>query len=501
MAKKRKRGRKKKKLRPQAETSSTTAPSLQQLLSLPAAALSRLDIAVANLACAGGLPGMGPSDFDRQLGWLDEAARLVKLETDRHYYKFLDNPPAFDDSQARFCMIALVTVLQQKCGVRYNRKWKGLPPDQLVPESFGVDASDLFIHAIIDGIGGTCGSLPVLYVAVGRRLGYPLKIVKAARHLFVRWDDPDGKHWLHRDRFNIEATGPGIHFLPDEHYRTWPHPVSDEDVDSGIFLKSLTPREALAEFVATRGYCLQANRRVNEAIQAFGEAVKLAPHNRHFAAAHYALRMHMAMRRRGHALLNAVVGGMDQKPVGPFWLNGVGGDKVLVQIVSPVRQPYAPPPDVGRQLIQHTLHTPNGLNVEVWLPTHEPSGEMTAHWVRLSDGRLALVHKTVTNTWGRPVQPYQRRNIWQEPRHGPILPDDGTRLSGHWHRSVHGHQRESLPMHELTNLATRIEHAVRLADAESSLPSPPDLQPLALPAGPGIPALSNTSPGTHYLVH
>ena len=499
MAKKRERRRKRKVS--QATAPRPPVPALSQLVESADDTLSQLDIAVGNLVCAGDLPGMGAPDFDRRLDWLDEAARLVKLETDRHYYKFLDDPAAFDFSQARFCMVALVTVLQQQCGVRYNPKWQGLTPDQPVPESFGLDASDLFIHAIIDQIGGTCGSLPVLYVAVGRRLGYPLRLVKAARHLFVRWDDPDGKRWHHSDRFNIEATGPGIHFLPDDHYRTWPHPVSDEDVDSGIFLKSLTPREEVAEFVATRGYCLQANRRLNDAIQTFGEAVKLARHNRHFAAAHDALRTHMAMRRRGHAYLNAAVGGMDQKPVGPFWLNGVGGDKVLVQIVSPVRQPYAPPPDVGRQLVQHALQTPNGLNVEAWLPTHEPSSEMTAHWVRLSDGRWALVHKTVTDTWGGPVPPYQRRKPWQEPRHGPVLPDDGTRFGGHWHGSMHGHQRESLFVHELANLATRIEQAVQLVDSQASMPDLPAIQPLALPAGPSIPTLSNASARTHHFVH
>jgi hypothetical protein len=499
MAKRRKRVDSK--ARSKAKTPRPLVSSLSHLLAMPDDEISQLDIAVANLACADGLPGMEPSRFEQRLDWLDEAARLVKLETDRNYYKFLDDPSAFNHSQARFCMVALVTVLQQQCGVRYNPKWKELTPDQPVPESFGVDASDLFIHTIIDGIGGTCGSLPVLYVAVGRRLGYPLKIAKAARHLFVRWDDPDGKQWHHADRFNIEATGPGIHFLPDEHYKTWPHPVSAEDVEAGIFLKSLTPREELAEFAATRGYCLQANRRLNDAIQAFGEAVRLAPHNHHFAAAHYSLRMHMAMSRRGHAYLNAPAGGFDQKPVGPFWLNGIGGDKILVQIVSPIRQVFGPTPDVGRQLIQQTLQTPNGLHVEVWLPTHEPASEMTAHWVRLSDGRWALVHKTATDIWGGSVPLYARRNIWQEPRHGPILPEDDLRLGGRWHRSMLEHRNESLPAHELTNLASRIEQTVRLMESQASAPAPPTIQPLAGPAGPGVPALSNTSAGTHYLIH
>ena len=161
-------------------------------------------------------PGAGPLRIGHYLDWLDETAQKVRLETGRNYHKFLDSPAAFGYSQARFCMVCLVTVLQQQCDVGYSRKWRELTPDCPVPEAFGIDACDLFIHAIIDGIGGTCGSIPVLYVAVGRRLGYPLRLVKAARHLFVRWDDPDDKHWHHSDRFNVESTAPGVHFLPDE---------------------------------------------------------------------------------------------------------------------------------------------------------------------------------------------------------------------------------------------------------------------------------------------
>jgi hypothetical protein len=44
----------------------------------------------------------------------------------------------------------------------------------------------------------------VLYVAIGRRLGYPLKLVECKGHLFVRWEDA-------KERFNIEGTSRGLH--------------------------------------------------------------------------------------------------------------------------------------------------------------------------------------------------------------------------------------------------------------------------------------------------
>ncbi len=39
---------------------------------------------------------------------------------------------------------------------------------------------------IADDNGGTCVSMPVLYTAVARRLGYPVKLVLAKGHAFCR---------------------------------------------------------------------------------------------------------------------------------------------------------------------------------------------------------------------------------------------------------------------------------------------------------------------------
>ena len=108
-----------------------------------------------------------------------------------------------------------------------------------------------FIHGILEGHGGTCHTLPVLYVGLGRRLGYPLKLVQAMEHLFVRWDDPQTGA-----RLNLEATSPGLNCHPDEYYRTWPKPVRSDFVAKGWLLKSLTRQEELALFYKVRGQCL-----------------------------------------------------------------------------------------------------------------------------------------------------------------------------------------------------------------------------------------------------
>jgi hypothetical protein len=112
--------------------------------------------------------------------------------------------------------------------------------------------------------------LPVLYVAVGRELGYPLKLVTTRGHLFVRWE---GKG----ERFNVEATARGLLTHPDEYYRHWPFEVTREEERAEGYLKSLSPAEELAVFLSIRGMCLREHGRYGEAAEAFAAAAQRNP--------------------------------------------------------------------------------------------------------------------------------------------------------------------------------------------------------------------------------
>eukprot|EP00456_Euglypha_rotunda_P030243 TRINITY_DN235_c0_g4_i2.p1 TRINITY_DN235_c0_g4~~TRINITY_DN235_c0_g4_i2.p1 ORF type:complete len:262 (-),score=27.34 TRINITY_DN235_c0_g4_i2:1705-2490(-) len=202
------------------------------------------DLAEWNLLCAAGLPGSQSLDVDAALVRIDEMAHHVGAEIHRNYHRFLANPAESDHSQAKYCVLMMVTVLQQDFGVCYN-------PDRIRKPDF-CDAGDLFIHGMLGGQGGTCASMPVLYTAVARRLGWPMKLVHAHAHLFCRWDDPEGRHPFGKERFNLEGSGQGANFFPDDYYRTWPEPVPDEMIERLGYLKSLTPAEELADFLAPR---------------------------------------------------------------------------------------------------------------------------------------------------------------------------------------------------------------------------------------------------------
>jgi hypothetical protein len=230
--------------------------------------LSRLDIAAVNLACAADLPGAEQIDEDRCLFTLDYWARTVKRYTEQHWRQFRRKRYDYHNSEPYFRMLCLITVLQRDMGVHYN-------PDKIPAEAV-FDTADSFIHGVIQGPGGTCATMPVVYAAVGRRLGYPLKLVEAkgegAHHGFARWDEGNGK-WM-----NIEATS-GFGCPPDDHYRTGRYALTPEHEEAGLFLKSKTPKQELASFLVERAHRWRESGNQRQCVDSFACASALVPEN------------------------------------------------------------------------------------------------------------------------------------------------------------------------------------------------------------------------------
>lgn len=252
------------------------AKSLDELLAMPAEQLANVDIAEMNLLCATGLPGAENLNIDHALATLDQWAARVKSETNRHLYRVTD--PRYADhyrhSEALLRAEMLLQVLQVDLGVKY---------DMTAAHNFAFNDSRVaFIHGMIptpgqttaDTPGGTCASMPVMYVAVGRRLGYPLKLVITKGHIFARWDGKNHPNPTWRERFNIEGSGDGFSSFEDDYYKTWPFKVTDREVRVNRYLISLTPTEEFAEFLAARGHCGRDNGKLAFAARCFEKAYR-----------------------------------------------------------------------------------------------------------------------------------------------------------------------------------------------------------------------------------
>jgi hypothetical protein len=248
-------------------------PKLPDLVRSSDAVLQRYGVEVLNLACAQALPDAKDVNADRCLDRVASLARQVDRFTERLWPQLQRSPEDFNGSEAYFRALCLITHLQRDCGIRYN--------PAKIPDDVPLDTADVFLHGALLGDGGTCASLPVLYVAVGRRLGYPLKLVVARRghfgHLFARWEGPTG------ERFNVEATNKGLSCHPDDYYRTGMYALEPEVERRIGLLKSMSPREELASFLAERAHRWEEFGNHRRAVEAFLWSMSLAPQNESYA--------------------------------------------------------------------------------------------------------------------------------------------------------------------------------------------------------------------------
>lgn len=196
----------------------------------------------------------------------------MSQQTQKNYHRYLKNPDEFK-SEVEWRMAMICTVLGQDFKVRYDPSLTSTAQQFSSNNAFFASPEKVFLTGCLSELrSGTCASLPVLYVAIGRRMGYPMHLVAAKGHLFARWDDEKGT------RVNLEAANSGGYTShPDSYYRSWPQPISPQEEERGSYLKNLSSQQALGIFLTTRAACLKANDKKGEAIVAANAAFRLAP--------------------------------------------------------------------------------------------------------------------------------------------------------------------------------------------------------------------------------
>ncbi len=226
------------------------------------------DIAIINLACAEGLPKADESEFPKYIARLDTIAESVRAYTARSMRLFKRKAKNFHDSENVFRALTMEHVIRVQFGIRYDpivaeaQKTGG-------PREHG-DSTEIFIHgALGPKKTGTCSSLPTFTIAIGRRLGYPLKLVRSPKHTFYRWDD--GK-----EIFNIQHTDAGGEVVTDQYFRE--HPRKWDQIDyqinerTKVWLHSMTPKQVVSKYLCNRAIVLRDVGRYPEAMKALEAA-------------------------------------------------------------------------------------------------------------------------------------------------------------------------------------------------------------------------------------
>jgi len=254
--------------------------ALEDLLEADPADFAHRDIAFLNLLCAPNLAGSEKLDIQRCLARLDQLAAYVKSCTERSLRRFPSDPD-YGHCEPMWRMGMLVTCVKLDFGVRY---------DPIVAEDLRrdghspfTDSRNVFIHGMLtvdpSRRWGSCSSIPVLVVAVARRLGYPVALAVNRRHVYARWDDGRGF------AFNIEASNPaGMVVHSDDYYRNVMYgPMTDAEFRSGFYGRSLSEAEVFGLFLRDRVWCLHDTARYEQTLLWSARALQYSPDDPHFA--------------------------------------------------------------------------------------------------------------------------------------------------------------------------------------------------------------------------
>jgi len=239
--------------------------NFHQLARLSDHELERFDILDIHLACAFLLPGSEKIDSAACHKMVDVLLVQAKPYIENAAAKGKKVAP--DDTEAKNRIRTMIDCAYRAAGIELTQT--------RIPDGRKGGLGDYFLHGALYGNGATWATIPILYLTMGRRLGCPLKLVETwephRRHLFCRWDDPNG------ERFNIVVGSAGVGFPPDDYFRQLG--LTAEAEKQGLFLKSKTPKEELATFLTVRAHLCHELGRLRDSVDAFAWAAGLSPEN------------------------------------------------------------------------------------------------------------------------------------------------------------------------------------------------------------------------------
>jgi regulator of sirC expression with transglutaminase-like and TPR domain len=116
---------------------------------------------------------------------------------------------------------------------------------------------------------GNCVSMPVLVLLVGERMGLNLALSTAPLHIFLRYTDEGGRE------INREATSGALPARTLWYRQNLP--MSDRAIASGLYMRTLSRREAIAHMASTDVDFLMGEGRYQEAIEVAQVILQHAP--------------------------------------------------------------------------------------------------------------------------------------------------------------------------------------------------------------------------------
>jgi len=213
---------------------------INRLCNLPE---DKIDIAIVSLTLAKELyPDLDIENYSAKVDEMVQGAKtLTKGSTDPDYR-----------------VRALNTYLFKRRGIEYDLS------DPNVQK-----AENRHLNGIFDTKKGSCITMPLLYLAVAQRLGYPVYPVALPWHVILRYVDPAFKQQ------NIEATGGGGYVSDDEYTHVFQ--ISKRSIEAGAYLRTMTYREFLGDLITYNAVYWGKQGNHPRAIRYLKKAVELNP--------------------------------------------------------------------------------------------------------------------------------------------------------------------------------------------------------------------------------
>jgi regulator of sirC expression with transglutaminase-like and TPR domain len=122
--------------------------------------------------------------------------------------------------------------------------WNGGRPFQYdLIDPYGQVIRNKLLTTYIATRKGNCVSMPLLFILLGQKLGIDVSAALAPNHVFVKYQDTDGK------QYNLETTS-GAGFTRDAWMRQQ-NPMTDESIASGLYMRPLSKKETVGVMVTT----------------------------------------------------------------------------------------------------------------------------------------------------------------------------------------------------------------------------------------------------------
>lgn len=251
-----------------------------QLLALPDSELEKVDVVELNLAVARAIPGLEDLDIANYQRIVDGWANDIRPRLPEAELAFAQTPEKWQNDVRFFRLGVVASYLNEHIGITYIDEQKQA---QIKARKTGepveiryTDPDELFIHDLIDNKRGTCGNMPTLHVAMGRRLGWPVALAAVKAHTVCRFDDGEVI-------YNIETThteqGGMFSAGTDEDYQKQFN-LPKRAITSGSDLHSMTARQMLGYFIALRARHFADIGRLNLADRDYALARSLLPNHR-----------------------------------------------------------------------------------------------------------------------------------------------------------------------------------------------------------------------------